>query len=272
MPFVSDNLIHFLARAHKDSPEQQFNIFKAIIEVGLRTGKIAIKFTEGGQIFNQAVCFTDIPLAECDEHTAIYGKFGIGFKKSYIKGCGGNPARYFVNYLPGETMDTRFVENRGQLYLNLCQHFTLLHNVQQAMANNPNFALFDENQNQVLSHSDIESWIKTQLLIFSYDKEMGDLGPARDETREMDLYYREREWRFVPSMLNLISGVIEVNKDQFFYKFTRQDINMIVVPNNDSRVQVVEFLSNLSNSADTRLQEFARSPIPVICYDELRRW
>jgi len=101
---------------------------------------------------------------------------------------------------------------------------------------------------------------------------MGDLGPARDETREMDLYYREREWRFVPSGLNLISGIIEPVGDNFLYKFTRSDINMIVAPNNDSRTRVVEFLSSLSASPDMRLKAFAQSPIPVICYDELRRW
>lgn len=166
MPVVSDNLIHFLARAHRESPEQQFTIFKAIIETGLRTGKIAIKFTEGGQIFNQAVCFTDIPLSECDEHTAIYGKFGIGFKKSYVKGCGGNPARYFVNYLPGETMDTRFVENRGQLYLNLCKHFNLLHNLQKTHSSNSHFALHDENGNEVLSHEAIDDMVKNTIADF----------------------------------------------------------------------------------------------------------
>lgn len=271
MPIASDNLIHFLARVHKDSPDQQLSVFKSIIEHGLRTGKIAIKFTQGGQILNQVVCFTDIPLSECDDHTAIYGKFGIGFKKSYVKGCGGNPARYFVNYLPGRTNDTRQVENRGQLYSNICQHFDLLLKIEEKLKN-PEFSLYDEKNLPFVSHEQIKKWYDVQLLIFSYDKEMGDLGPARDETREMDVYYREREWRFVPSELNVISGVIERDGGYYYYKFTRSDINMIVVPNYDCRVKVVEYLSSLSELPDSRLQAFAASPVPVICYDELRRW
>jgi hypothetical protein len=271
MPIVSDNLIHFLARVNKDSPEQQLTVFKSIIERGLRTGKIMIKFAQGGQIFNHVVCFTDIPLSECDEHTAIYGKFGIGFKKSYVKGCGGNPARYFVNYFPGQTGDTHRVENRGQLYSKLCKQFDLLLTIQQRFSN-PEFALYDEKNTLLFSHEEIQDWLNTQLLVFSYDKEMGDLGPARDETHEIDMYYREREWRFVPSELNVISGVIEQVDDNYYYKFTRSDINMVVVPNYDSRVKVGEYLSSLSASSDSRLNAFSASPVPVICYDELRRW
>ena len=93
MPAIADNLIHFLGRQHKGSPRKQFEIFKAIVQNGLRCSKIQIKFGEAGVVHNEAICFTDIPLSHCDEHTAIYGKFGIGFKKSFVKRKGGNPAR-----------------------------------------------------------------------------------------------------------------------------------------------------------------------------------
>lgn len=50
--------------------------------------KTPIKFGESAVVYGQTVCFTDLPLTYCDEHTAIYGKFGIGFKKSFIKTTG----------------------------------------------------------------------------------------------------------------------------------------------------------------------------------------
>jgi hypothetical protein len=100
---ISDNLIHFLGKQYKGSPNEQFGIFKSIINLGLRFKKTPIKFGDSGSVDNHIVCFTDIPLSLCDEHAANYGKFGIGFKKSSIKKCGGHPVRYFIDYLPVET-------------------------------------------------------------------------------------------------------------------------------------------------------------------------
>src|SRR5271157_3232183 len=101
MAAISDNLIHFLARNDKESPDKQLEVFKLIIQNGLRSSPVMIKFSQGKSIYNDIVCFTDIPLRDCLEHTGVYGKFGIGFKKSYVKRCGGNPARYFLDYMPG---------------------------------------------------------------------------------------------------------------------------------------------------------------------------
>jgi hypothetical protein len=272
MSIATDNLIHFLGREYKDSPEMQFDIFRSIITDGLRTGKITIKFGQGGSIFNQLTCFTDIPLSECDEHTSIYGKFGIGFKKSFIKRCGGNPARYFVNYLPGQTLDEDLVENRGQLYMNLCMNFDIVLKLRQLHLADSNFTLFDVNGNEILSAEEIRNLIAAQMMMFSHDKEIGDIGPARDETKEMDLYYKEREWRLVPSALNIISSVAEFREGKYYYKFKRSDVNMILVPNQDIRSKVMDFLSSLTGNEQGRLEEFSKNKIPVLCYDDLRKW
>ena len=55
MSAISDNLIHFLARNDKESPNRQFSIFKLIIENGLRTSRAQIKFSEGASVFNHII-------------------------------------------------------------------------------------------------------------------------------------------------------------------------------------------------------------------------
>ena len=109
MQAISDNLIHFLGKQYKGSPNEQLEIFKSIINLGLRFKKTPIKFGYGGSVDNHLVCFTDIPLSLCDEHAANYGKFGIGFKKSSIS-CGlarsrslvgGKPTQVAFSYGPG---------------------------------------------------------------------------------------------------------------------------------------------------------------------------
>lgn len=275
MSAISDNLIHFLARGAKDSPNKQLDVFKKIIATGLRTGRVQIKFSDGASVFNQIVCFTDIPLKECGEHTAIYGKFGIGFKKSYVKTVGGNPARYFLDYMPGQAAGQGGVESRGGLYLSLCQHFKLMEQLNARVAADPAAsALSDRNGQEVLSAEDVATIVNVMLYIFSFDKEMGDLGPARDETREIDLYYKEREWRLVPSRLNVTSGSCQAieGSDSFYYSFQRSDVNMVVVPNDEIRTSVLDYFLSLRGHADLRLRQFGDNPVPIINYDELHHW
>ena len=83
MKAISDNLIHFLGREYKDSPYRQLEVFKEIIEKGLRLSNIETVFGATGLVLNQGVCFTDIPLNFCDEQTAVYGKFGIAHRFSW---------------------------------------------------------------------------------------------------------------------------------------------------------------------------------------------
>lgn len=275
MSTVSDNLIHFLARNVKDSPMKQFEIFKLIISHGLKTGRIVIKYTHGASVYNQTVCFTDIPLRECNEHTAIYGKFGIGFKKSYIKNIGGNPARYFVDYVPGQMADAAVqFESRGALYFNQCYLFDFMMKLDKYVKSNPGAPLFSADGGTIFHVQELSDLVASLIFTFSYDKEMGDLGPARDESKEIDLYYKEREWRLVPSKLSETSGVYTKvqNSDSFLYKFRREDVNMIVVPNEEMRNEVLRYFLSLADSPDSRLKAFGDNPLPVVNYDDLHRW
>jgi hypothetical protein len=274
MPAIADNLIHFIGRQYKESPYRQLEIFKSILNRGLRCGKIQIKFGEQGVVHNHVVCFTDIPLSLCDEQAAIYGKFGIGFKKSFVKKYGGNPARYFINYLPSETMDKTVMESRGVLYVNLCAHFRIVKKIIDSIKIDPKFALYDKEGHVYFNHDELKNWADQQISALSFEKETGDLGPARDETKETDLYYKEREWRLVPSFANVISGIIERDEieDCWYYKFSRNDVNVVVTPNDEIRTEVIKYLITLEKESDTRLVVFGENPLPVITYDDLHKW
>lgn len=274
MSAISDNLIHFLSRNNKESPGKQLDVFKQIVENGLRTGRVQIKFDSGTSIINQIICFTDIPLRECNEHTSIYGKFGIGFKKSFVKNAGGNPARYFLDYLPGQTLTEAGVESRGGLYSVLCNQHKLVLKLQDLLNSNPDFGLFDAEGTSIFTAAELREQISAMIFILSFEKEMGDLGPARDETKEIDLYYKEREWRLVPSTLTVVSGAakLRAGTGTYFYLFDRNDVNMIVVPNDEVRTVVLKYFLSLGNSTDDRLKSFAENPLPVINYDDLHRW
>lgn len=274
MQAISDNLIHFLGKQYKGSPNEQLEIFKFIINFGLRFKKTPIKFGDGGSVDNHVVCFTDIPLSLCEEHAEHYGKFGIGFKKSSIKKCGGNPARYFINYLPVETKDKSEIDNRGALYTNLCSHFKLVKQLTDALRDDANFALYDQHRKEIFSHKTLEEWVAQQLTVLSFEKETGDLGPALDETKAIDPFYKEREWRLVPLNGNLVSGsvIYDSSKDLYSYIFKRNDVNMVVTPNDEIRTEALRFLLGLEREADDRLKEFARNPLPIITYDDLHKW
>ena len=146
--------------------------------------------------------------------------------------------------------------------------------INQRQKSDPGFELFDAKGISVFSPDELKNFVETQILAFSFDKEMGDLGPPRDETREIDRYYKEREWRIVVLKLAELSGVAtrESNTDAWFYKFDRADVNMVVVPNEEMRSEVLNYFLGLKTSTDTRLKKFSANPLPVISYDDLHRW
>jgi len=273
MKAVSDLLIHFLGRDVKSNPGAQTEIFKKIIEEGLRCSKIETKFSFYGTVMNYAVCFTDTPLSLCDEHTAIYGKFGIGFRKSYVKNLGGNPARYFIDYTPTETNDDQIIENRGLLYYNLCERFQAILGLKKRVEELGMDGLYDQHGELVYSKEQIEAFCSNFIQMLSFEKPTGDLGPARDETDSIDEYYKEREWRIVPFLGSFISGKAIINEqEQIHYRFTRNDCELLIVPNDETRIAISEWLHLLKEKDDPRLKEFGKNPPPILIYDDLNRF
>lgn len=158
MKAISDILIHFLGRSDKENPQKQFNIFKLIIENGLRCSPINTSFSSAGKVTNYAICFTDMPLNFCDEHTSVYGKFGIGFTKSFVKNVGGNPARYFVDYNTSWVQEDIEVEGRGLLYANLTCMFQMLLSLTDKIKE-PSFdGFYDQNGQQLYSRDEIDDF------------------------------------------------------------------------------------------------------------------
>lgn len=274
MSAISDNLIHFLARSVKENPNKQFEIFKSIIENGLRCSPETIRFdTDGTCFLNYIICFTDIPLNECNEHTSIYGQFGIGFKKSYVKRVGGNPVSYFVDHHPVVNNTDTKIAARGALLHNLKLCNIVFNKLYALTQKNPPSGLSDNSGNEILSSIELKHYCAEEILCSSFYKQMGDLGPARDETKEIDLYYKEREWRILPSELASLAGMyVEKPAKTFHFFFERSDLNMIVVPNEQIRHEVIKYLLGLKTAATERLKLFGDNMPPVVIYDELQRW
>ena len=217
MSAISDNLIHFLARSVKNDPSKQFEIFKSIIENGLRCSPEIIRFKPDGFFSNHVICFTDIPLQECNEHTSIYGQFGIGFKKSYVKQVGGNPVSYFVDHFPViNTVNTK-IAARGALLHNLKLRNILFDKLNNLSQSDPSSGLLDNSGKVIFSSGELAEYCKLEIFCSSFYKPMGDLGPARDETKEIDLYYKEREWRIIPSKLAELVGIYVEKPDDAYH-------------------------------------------------------
>jgi hypothetical protein len=280
MQAISDNLIHFIARATKDEPDKQFEIFKMIVENGLRFSPLDTRFDGGGIVFNKGICFTDIPLNFLDQHTAVYGKFGIGFKKSFVKNAGGNPARYFVDHMPtaeritkpDDKQGTRSFESRGLLFSNLVNLHKLIMTLKRKI-DNPNEigkdGLYNVAAKQIITTEQLENIYQQLIQIFSFDKPIGDLGSPRDDTDQIDIFYNEREWRIIPYKISINSGLIVQRDNEAYLPFRGNDIRVIIVPNNGIRKQVVKHFNELGNSDDVRLRSFADSLPPVFNYDDI---
>lgn len=270
--FVTDNLIHFLARNNKDNPDKQLDIFKLIVEKGFRCSYEIVRFNPDNWFRNGIVCFTDIPLRECNEHTSIYGKFGIGVKKSFVKRVGGNPVSYFVDHYPNAGNPDRNIAARGALLYNLKVRNAFFDAINKYHNAAPGEGIYDKSGNLIVAESDLSLFVNTEIFCSSFYKQMGDLGPARDETIDIDLYYKEREWRVIPSLLADLVGLTKNDKGDIYIPFERKDVNMIVVPNEYSRMAVTNYLLSLKGSSDLRLNEFGADLLPVVNYDELHRW
>ncbi len=263
MKVISDNLIHFLGKGK--SPEEQLEIFKSIITDGLRLKKTEIKFGNSGSIHNSIVCFTDIPLSLCDDHTENYGKFGIGFKKSSIKRDGGHPARYFIDSFPNDNYKNDF---RWSMQNNLVKQIGMI----LKLDNLKNTELFDNKGNKVLEKDFLDEWLTTQKTVLSFEQKTRELGPEKDKNEDGDKYFKEREWRLIPlNGTRFNSKKIKKVDEDHYYDFQRDDVNIIITPKEKIRIQVVNFLNSL-DKRNSRLKEFSENPLPVIAYDNLQNW
>jgi hypothetical protein len=280
MRAISDNLIHFLGRALKDQPDKQLDVFRSIIENGLKFSALDTRFAGSGIVFNKGICFTDIPLNFLDQHTAVYGKFGIGFKKSFVKNAGGNPARYFVDHVPammrpkdakGQS-DPKLAESRGLLFQNLIFLHRLALELKKEI-NDPggigHTGLYNVSGKPMVKPETLNQFIECVVALLSFDKPIGDLGPPRDDTNDTDVFYNEREWRVIPYKVSIANGSVVSKEGEFYLPFGADALRMIIVPNNSIRKQVMGYFPELEKSEDPRLRSFAENLPPVFNYDDI---
>ena len=68
---------------------------ESILHDGLRYSWIAEKLpTRGVGYLLQSICFCNIPLSMIEEHTDWYGRYAIGFKRSFLREKGASPVFY----------------------------------------------------------------------------------------------------------------------------------------------------------------------------------
>lgn len=232
MEATSTTLFHFLDRAHKSEPNKQFETFKEIMETGLRFSEV--RFLE--DVGCDAICFTDLPLQLSKDHVSVYGSFGLGFSKEFVRNHGGNPVFYIDEYrvFHGHNHSNIF---RGPIF-----------ELTRRLINESLDKKHDDKIRQPLK----------QLL--ANCKEMGDLGPASDYTNRNDSYYKEREWRILkcPEMEKYKEWFIQKN-DRAFIKVNPIDLRIIVTPNDEIRRNVVEYFVAKKIEAEMPA---------VICYEQ----
>jgi hypothetical protein len=106
--YVSDELIHFVARSERRDEGKQFKLLLSILrsrqlkashrgELGVSGTVMADdlkELTHNEAVREAAVCFCDIPRDHLQIQMDKYGKFGIAFTKAYLLTRGASPVFY----------------------------------------------------------------------------------------------------------------------------------------------------------------------------------
>ncbi len=129
---------------------------------------------------------------------------------------------------------------------------------------------FNERQEEIFTIDQVKGFYQTLLYSLSFEKPTGHVGPAKDDTDEQDVYYKEREWRIIAQQASVENGVMQEIEGRDYIPFTRDDIRIIIVPSNDIQKMVTDYLYGLKGNSDSRLNAFAERLPPVISYDDLK--
>lgn len=242
MKYVSDILMHFVGRAHRDEPENLVEVAHKILTNGFMftPQRVTVGAVAGNIPFDMtidAVCFTDIPLRLSDPHVARYSTCAIGVTKSLVKNWGGNPVLYMVE--PTAPVDPAARAHfrgifAGQLQASIAR---------LAMDHDLINKLSPEHWSAGLSPQQREA-ARSELFwaLGSHLKPMFDLGPdvdGEDQLARRDRYYLEREWRVALTDAHkkhaaLDMGLVSHNEGRFFLTIPRHEVRVVVVPNKTS--------------------------------------
>lgn len=179
------------------------------------------------------ICFCDIPLSEVKKHLDSYGHYGIGLKKDWAVKKGLNPVLY--------------LEKESSLSESVMQQIIRLDKNKKDLIKNPSAKKIDDVWRQEL--------ITLCSHIKNYD---GDL--IIDNTSIQNYrFYDEREWRYVPTKLELkenkraiLLDEYTTNKDEYNKQVgniklefdVSEDITYIIVKEDDDIHKTLDFISN----------------------------
>lgn len=244
MDYVSNLLCHFVGRA-QTTEEQQFQLLVKIIKQDktlLANLKNPNKLTTStsfhysgarvGEMYERCdcVCFCDIPDESLGIHVNKYGRFGMGFDKSFLISKGVRPVMYIpqkVEIKERAKTDTpkQAIEYYQYLakelscflvFLNLLNSCMPFKNCYQAMKESSSPAIqqalkflnedalkkVEEGKAHSLIFGDMMAW-STQL---SYIK-VFDATLSPDDP---DNYYMEREWRSIENINFELSDILKI--------------------------------------------------------------
>ncbi|WP_162419134.1 abortive infection system antitoxin AbiGi family protein [Cyclobacterium roseum] len=186
------------------------------------------------------VCFCDIPLKNVsDNHTEIYGVFGLGFKKVWGIKNGINPIMYRT--------ENSFIE---QYILTLTGETQSIFVELEKFKKSQELKFVSEFENINLSINNLKSCALNLA---------GFIKIYEDSLAKGVNYYLEREWRWVPGQTEKIFSAsnskqtkIDINKiyhkNPDFLNFTLDDLRYVIVEKKSDIVAAVSLIGSFSIS------------------------
>lgn len=149
-------------------------------------------------MLSRAICFTDIPFSECQQHCEYFSHFGISFPKHYLIKYGASPVLYCVN--------PRIIMSINKIY----DFFQAIHSehMEDFITNYKGDVNKSSLFNSYLSAQQALRFISGLLKNYSL-KEIEDCHIGREEESLIEKidenfiyedefpYYYEREWRMI---------------------------------------------------------------------------
>jgi hypothetical protein len=108
-PYTSTTLSHFVGWRDPTNDERNYDVLSAVLREGILArpdhdgtwGTEAFRLLESGSLLDEklilanVVCVADIPIEGLSVHCAKYGRFGLGFDRSFLVKYGFRPVMYF---------------------------------------------------------------------------------------------------------------------------------------------------------------------------------
>lgn len=181
------------------------------------------------------ICFCDINLSKLEEHVHYYGKFGIGFNKSWAIKNGVQPIQYINK--------NSFIKNDISLLFS------------KALDD-----LYNNNLNNDLSNNEYLNYMLSHLLLMK--PLIGKM--RREGYYDTKNFTDEKEWRFIPKIeekhgIDLIiplsyienekaynsysDGITQI--EELWLKFEIDDIEYLMVENDKYRKRLIKFIMNI---------------------------